>query len=96
MFDADAPAAIIAESLGCSRKLISTFRRNSNINWYDADRYACRLGLHPMFIWGAAWIEEQPPSTRPRKRQPLRSSVPRRSEHDQNEDPNHHNHSARR
>jgi hypothetical protein len=96
LFDADAPAAVIADMLGCNRKLITAFRRNSNINWLDADRYACRLGLHPMVIWGVAWIEEQPPSTRPQQCEPLRSPVPRRSKHDENEDIDHHDHRPRR
>jgi len=45
-------AGIIAEALGVDRPRISRWRNHpTNFTDFQADRYACRIGLHPANIW---------------------------------------------
>lgn len=65
MFSTETSTEAIAEMLGIERNMVYRMRKNGNITWLQADRFACRLGVHPAFIWGFTWVEEQPHSTRP-------------------------------
>lgn len=57
MGDSDDQTA--AEVLGVS---LHTFRRwkymgKTTLCAWQADRYACRIGLHPSSVWGRQWWE---------------------------------------
>lgn len=55
----------IAEILGCGRSKVRQMRQPHNtIRWFDADRYAIRLGVHPIEIWGWLWTYEVRPVQR--------------------------------
>jgi hypothetical protein len=48
----------MADRLGISRSCIVTWRtRHTTIREYEADRYAIRLGLHPVEVWNS-WIDD--------------------------------------
>lgn len=44
----------IAEACGVTRGTVGRWRRHG-INRNHADSVACRLGLHPAYIWGHDW-----------------------------------------
>ena len=47
---------IIAEVCGLSRRTLVRWRRGG-IPWLSADRVSAHLQVHPILIWGDAWIE---------------------------------------
>lgn len=52
----------IAQILGCGRAKVRLMRQpHYTIRWFDADRYAIRLGAHPVEIWGWLWTYEVRP-----------------------------------
>lgn len=53
------PDTVIAEILGCSRKYVHRHRGNV-VKLSDAERFADKLGVHPMLLWP----EEYPAKTR--------------------------------
>jgi hypothetical protein len=61
-FTSDMNDRTIAEAIGTSRKRVHDFHKpNYHITWLEADRYAIRMGLHPLYIWGDLWLEEVSP-----------------------------------
>ena len=49
----------IAEQLHTSRGRVRRMRRtDTRISWLEADRFAIRLGVHPITIWGHLWTDE--------------------------------------
>jgi hypothetical protein len=46
----------IAERLNISRNGLWGYRKGRRIHYLLADRYAIRLGVHPMIIWGDEWL----------------------------------------
>lgn len=68
---------LIAETLGCSVPTVYKYLKNErNIHFTAADRYAIRLGLHPVLIWGEEWISPSLPSLKPRGRKKKVESPP--------------------
>lgn len=62
MFGPDADYTTVCQALDVSRSCYTRWRRpGARISFVDADKYACKLGVHPMYIWGLTWIEEQDP-----------------------------------
>lgn len=61
-FPEDMPNTVVAEMLGITRQRVFQLRKpDTMIRWFDADRYAIRLGLHPAEIWGWLWTYEVRP-----------------------------------
>lgn len=50
------PDRIAAERLGVNRMTLVNWRQGGRVHWVKADRYACRLGLHPYSVWGEEWF----------------------------------------
>lgn len=49
----------IAGLLGVSRQSVSHWLRNGAcFTVWDADKYACKIGLHPVMVWGEKWLGE--------------------------------------
>jgi lambda repressor-like predicted transcriptional regulator len=56
----DDNAASLAEIFGVSRTTICRWRNVPDRSWlsaYQADKYACRIGVHPANIW-QNWYSE--------------------------------------
>lgn len=49
--------ADIALEAGVSQRQVQRWRRGALLRAYDADRIACRLGLHPCLLW-SDWYGE--------------------------------------
>jgi hypothetical protein len=45
-----------ATMLGVSERAIHRWRERGGIPWTTADEAAISLGLHPMLVWGDAWL----------------------------------------
>ena len=55
------PKNVIAMQLGVKEGTVSGWLKPGRmIGVYTADRYAIKLGSHPMIIWGDAWFGLQP------------------------------------
>jgi hypothetical protein len=54
----------LAAELGLSGATLRTAGRRG-LNDRQADEWAIRLGLHPLMVWGWAWIEEAASARRP-------------------------------
>lgn len=57
-------AAEVAAILGVKKGTVRAWRcqaRTNRIQWFDADRYATSLGLHPVDIW-PDWYDWEPVS----------------------------------
>lgn len=44
-------AAQLAAAAGVARRTIARWRAGGHLDVYDADRIACRIGLHPASVW---------------------------------------------
>jgi hypothetical protein len=54
------PKSVIAMQLGVKEGTVSGWLKPGRmIGVYTADRYAIKLGTHPMIIWGDAWFARQ-------------------------------------
>ena len=54
------PKSVIAMQLGVKESTVSGWLKpGKTIGVYTADRYAIKLGSHPMIIWGDAWFARQ-------------------------------------
>lgn len=47
---------VLAERLGMSAASMGHWR--AGVPWWRADEAAVALGVHPMEVWGAAWIAD--------------------------------------
>ena len=66
----DSPDCVLARRLGYSgvAEMARSFdwyrMKREGLTWQRADQFACALNLHPMEVWGDAWLEAQDgPST---------------------------------
>ena len=53
-------SADAAEFLGLQRQTFQAWHRGKKLSYVDADKHACRLGLHPCVLWGSDWFTEDP------------------------------------
>ena len=51
---------LIAMRVGVSKEAIRRWAEKDEIHYLKADRAACRLGLHPMTVWGDDWLRISP------------------------------------
>jgi hypothetical protein len=54
MFNADISDSQIGISLRKSRRTIQEWKAKG-VPFYEADRVACHIGVHPSHIWGEQW-----------------------------------------
>lgn len=47
-------ATDLAELAGATRRAVARWREAGSVPFHYADRIACRLGVHPIVIWGRA------------------------------------------
>jgi hypothetical protein len=52
-------AATTARTLGVNARQVYRWR-GQGLPWALADELACRIGLHPAIVWGAAWWSMKP------------------------------------
>lgn len=45
----------MARRLDRDTQTIYYYRQGRDLNVWAADRYACRIGLHPALVWGNDW-----------------------------------------
>lgn len=68
-FDKNETNAEIAEILQLNRTTVSNYRNNKVLIRFEfADELACRLGLHPLNIWGDDWLKIAEPKPRTTKK----------------------------
>ena len=59
MFSPDTDVITIADTLGTGREAVYKWlSNNTRFDAWQADRFACRIGLHPANIWGDQWWDE--------------------------------------
>lgn len=64
LFDKHTVDRDIAYALGIERNLVVLARQRGLSEW-QADKFACKLGIHPALIWGDLWwdtaeLEDKP------------------------------------
>lgn len=47
----------LAACIGTTRRQLVRWQADGGIPVREADRVACRLGVHPSFFWGPDWFE---------------------------------------
>lgn len=69
----DSPDCVLARRLGYEgiadmARTIDWYRmKREGLTWMRADQLACALNLHPLEVWGDAWLEAQSVPVKGRK-----------------------------
>ena len=53
---ADFTQVEFANMIGVSERALHRWRERGGIPWTTADEAAIAIGLHPMLVWGDAWL----------------------------------------
>lgn len=49
-------ATMFAEQIGHNIRAVTRWKETGTIPWISADVAACRLGFHPLLVWGDDWL----------------------------------------